>query len=76
MVAVDCCRVAISPRPSRNNEIVPTVATAARCTTKEILRGLIIVHVESATPHGDFAFGTFLEGVELLLILWGASISY
>ncbi len=59
----------------KSNEIVLTVATAARCIAKEILRGLIIVDIEPATPHGDFALGTFLEGVELLLILWGVSIS-
>ena len=76
MVAVDCCRVAISSKPSKTNVIILTAATATRCITKEILRGLIIVHIEPATLHGDFALGIFLESVELLLILWGVSISY
>ena len=76
VVAVDCCRVANQLETFKDNEIVLTAATAARCIAKEILRGLVIVRIEPATLHGNFALGTFLEGVELLLILWGVSISH
>lgn len=64
------------PEIFKNGEIVLTTTTAARSIADKIFRGLIIVSIKPATPHGDFALGTFFEGIEFLLILWGGSISY
>ena len=73
------CRPLLSdnqPEVFKNGEIVPTPATAAKIIAMKIFRGLIVVHIKPATPHGDFALETFLEGVEFLVILQGGLVSY